>query len=102
VLRQIIKNFLLLEAGMQFQFTGRRLNTELIDNGLQFGNRHIGNADMPDQPFLHKRFTLSVCIHEFFHRKRFGIRIPGIHTAVWRMIIRERPVDIKQIDIITL
>ena len=50
---------------------------------------------MLDQSVFDEFFTLSVCIHEFFHTEWFGIRISGLHIAFWCMVIREWPVNIR-------
>ena len=100
--RQIIKDFLLLEAHMHLGFTGRRHNFHKRQYCLHFRNGHIGNSNVADQSFSHQFFTLSVCIHKFFHREWSGIRISGIHITSRCMVVREWPVDKEQINVVAL
>ena len=102
VCHQIIKQFLLLEAGMHLDLTGCRFDFHQRKHCLQLGNGHIGDADVADQSFLHQRFALTVGIHEALCGKRFGIRITGIHITSRCVIVRERPVNIIHIHIVTL
>ena len=87
---------------MHLGFTGRRHNFHKRQYCLHLRNGHIGNSNVADQPFSHQFFTLSVCIHKFFHRKWSGIRISGIHITSRCMVVREWPVNKEQINVVTL
>ena len=75
VSHKIIKEFLLLEAYMQFQFAGCRFDLHQRKHSLQLGNSHIGNTNITDHALFHQGFTLTVGIHKLFHTERSGIRI---------------------------
>ena len=70
-----IKQLLLLEARMDLEFTGNRFDLHQWKYCFEFRNRHIGDSDESCQSVFDKFFTLSVCIHEFFHTEWFRIRI---------------------------
>ena len=99
---QIIIKLLLLEAYMQLKLAGCRFDLHKWKNCLKFRNGHVGNTDVTDLSFFYQSLALTVCIHELLNTERLGIRISGIYITSRCMIVREWPVDIIHIHIVTL
>lgn len=58
-----------------FELAGNRFDLHQWKYCFEFRNCHIGDSDESCQSVFDEFFTLSVCIHEFFHTEWFRIRI---------------------------
>lgn len=98
MLHCIVEKLGLLEGGMKLHLQSRRFDPAERQNSLKLRNGHITHADVAHQPLINQLFTLTPGFHELFHREGPGIRVSGVAAAARCMIVREGPVNEKEVD----
>ena len=85
---------------MQFHLDHGGLDPAQRQDRFQFRNCHAAHADVLRQAHVHQAFHLAPGVHELFHGEGLAVRIPAVTVAARCMIVRERPVDKVEVQIV--
>ena len=87
---------------MQFHFVGRRLDTRVTQQQLEFGDGHVAGPNMAHQPQINQILQLPPRLHVILVDIRLARAGRARTLDPRRMIIGERPVDQVQVEIVQL
>ena len=85
---------------MQFHLDDRRLDPAQGQDRLQLRDRHAAHADVLRQAHIHQALHLPPGVHELIHGEGLAVRVPAVAVAARCMIVRERPVDEVEVQVI--
>ena len=100
VIERKFKKLRLLKVRVQLHLIDRGLDARVAENHLEFGDGHVGGADVTHQPEVHKLLHLAPCLHEVRVDVWPGVGAARGDIAMRRMEVREGPVDEVEVEII--